>query len=92
MVSLAQQIIRDFEINTGESLAETHDEILILLRDENAVFPCVQVEKANRVKQYRITPEIVAEIRAKGLFYSITTDRPYQARLIDTYWLLIQGA
>ena len=91
MKELVKKIIQDFEINTDESLADVNNEMLILLRDENAVFPCIQVEKGNQRKQYKISAGTAKEIRRNKYAYSITTDRPYKARLIDSYWFILDN-
>lgn len=91
MKKLVKQIIGDFKIDTGESLASEVDNIAILLRDGNAVFPCIQVEYNNRTKQYRITKDIALEIRAGKYIVGIVSDRPYNAVYVDTYWFLLDN-
>lgn len=91
MKKLAQQIIKDFKIDTGESLATEMDNIAILLRDGNAVFPCVQVEYSNRTKQYQITKDIALEIRTGKYINGIVSDRPYNAVYVDSYWFLLDN-
>lgn len=91
MKKLAQRIIGDFKIDTGESLANEMDNITILLKDVDGAFPSIQVEYSNRIKQYRITRDIALEIGASKYIIGAVSDRPYSAVYVDTYWFLLDN-
>lgn len=91
MKKLAQRIIGDFKIDTGESLANEMDNITILLKGVNGAFPSIQVEYSNRIKEYKITRDIAFEIRESEYIIDVASDRPYSAFYVDGYWFLLDN-
>ena len=91
MKKLAQRIIGDFKIDTGESLANEMDNITILLKGVNGAFPSIQVEYSNRIKEYKTTRDIAFEIRESEYIIDVASDRPYSAFYVDSYWFLLDN-
>jgi hypothetical protein len=91
MQELIHKIVNDFKIDIDERLFIDCINHFMILKNWNGATPSVQVEIKNRSKDYKITRDVAAAIINGKYIVGEVSDRPYLARQLDGYWLILDN-